>query len=53
MHPPEKLTQKIANAISDANGDGRSGVTLYALYTILQIGRGIESTTMKRPLINY
>ena len=36
MPPPEKQTQ-IANAISDADGDGQTGVTLYALSSILRM----------------
>ena len=33
---PENTEKQIANVISDVDGDGRTGVTLYALSTILK-----------------
>ena len=36
---PEKLLTPIANTIWDADGHGRTGVALYALATILRMGR--------------
>ena len=36
MPPPEKLKTQIANTILDADGDRRTGVTLYAISTFLE-----------------
>ena len=46
MSPPENLKRKVLT--QDADGDGRTGVTLYTLSTILRIVWHKKKTALKR-----